>query len=207
MAVCAVSALHLSTNHGPGEDPSWLELAGHHASLPLALLILYQEFRFAFADIFLKRALSFILFAGFIFGIFVFAVLPILADHPTSERSVGLLVMMWAVTGLMYPLFGRGAGWVIDKIVLKRVDYAGLTASLNRAIDQCESPEAALTEAARILKPALSAALIEWVECEEKNFRMWIQQDRQAARIAVPTINIPQYMLNIGQLSGGRRLL
>src|SRR5438093_3069482 len=79
MAVFAVSALHLSTNHGPGEDPWWLELAGHHASLPLAFLILYQDFRFALADIFLKRALAFTLLAGLIFAMFVFGVNPLMA--------------------------------------------------------------------------------------------------------------------------------
>src|SRR5262249_1793590 len=71
MAVFAVSALHLS-NPEFGQDPWWLQLAGHHASLPLALLILYQDFRFAFADIFLKRALSFIFLAAVIFGVFRF---------------------------------------------------------------------------------------------------------------------------------------
>ncbi len=68
MSVFAVSALHLS-NHRGGEDPWWLQLAGHHASLPLALLILYQNFRFALADIFLKRALALLLLAGLTFGL------------------------------------------------------------------------------------------------------------------------------------------
>ena len=56
LAVFAVSALHLS--HHEGQDyPWWIELAGHHASLPLVVVILYQDYRFALADIFLKRAL------------------------------------------------------------------------------------------------------------------------------------------------------
>src|SRR5882762_6295350 len=92
MAVFAVSALHLSTNHGLGEDPWWLELVGHHASLPLALLILYQDFRFALADIFLKRALAFTLLAGLIFGIFVFGVMPVMAAGPMNERTTALLL-------------------------------------------------------------------------------------------------------------------
>src|SRR5262249_40171186 len=45
MSVFDVSALHLS-NPEFGQDPWWLQLAGHHASLPLALLILYQDYRF-----------------------------------------------------------------------------------------------------------------------------------------------------------------
>ena len=57
LAVFAVSALHLSQLHSG--DPSWpVELVGHHASLPLALAILYQDYPFALADLFLKRALA-----------------------------------------------------------------------------------------------------------------------------------------------------
>ena len=57
LAVFAVSALHLS--HREGATESWfIELAGHHASVPLIFAILYQDFRFALADLFLKRALA-----------------------------------------------------------------------------------------------------------------------------------------------------
>ena len=52
-----MSALHLSQLHQG--DASWpVELVGHHASLPLAFAILYQDYRFALADLFLKRALA-----------------------------------------------------------------------------------------------------------------------------------------------------
>src|ERR687887_2886020 len=57
LATFAVSALHLSQLHGG--EASWpVELVGHHASVPLAFAILYQDYRFALADLFLKRALS-----------------------------------------------------------------------------------------------------------------------------------------------------
>src|SRR5437016_1419718 len=126
MAVFAVSALHLSTNHGLGEDPWWLELVGHHASLPLALLILYQDFRFALADIFLKRALAFILLAGLTFGVFEFGVTPLLGANPGGQESTALLLAMWVATALTYPFLQQFAGWFVDKVVLKRTDYAEL---------------------------------------------------------------------------------
>src|SRR5207244_9706771 len=57
LAVFAISALHLSHSEGPHE--AWfVELVGHHASVPLIFAILYQDFRFALADLFLKRALA-----------------------------------------------------------------------------------------------------------------------------------------------------
>jgi len=206
MSVFAVSALHLS-NHEFGQDPWWLQLAGHHASLPLALLILYQDFRFAFADIFLKRALSFIFLATLIFGIFVFAVIPILKESPTSDRSIALLLAMWGLTALAYPFLRRNAAWLIDKVVLKRVDYTLLAATLSRTIDRCESVAAIVDEAVRTLGPALSAESIEWSQSEMKDSASWVHQDRRSARIAVLTMDTPQYIFNIRELSGGRRLL
>ena len=205
MSVFAVSALHLSSPE-ISEDPWWLQLAGHHASLPLALLILYQDFRFALADIFLKRALAFILLAGLIFGMFVFGVTPLLSSNPTSERSTAVLVTLWVATALAYPLLRRGAALFVDKIILRRGDYAELTSMLSAVIDRCETPEAVLDETTRILAPALSATSIQWLECDQDNHSM-VQQDRHSAHITVPTTDRPYYALTIGDLSGGRRLL
>jgi signal transduction histidine kinase len=207
MAVFAVSALHLSTNHAPGEDPWWLELAGHHASLPLALLILYQDFRFALADIFLKRALAFILLAGLIFAMFAFGVTPLMSANPASERSTAVLLALWVSTALAYPLLRRGAALFVDKVVLTRVDYAELLSTLSRALDRCETPATALDETARILAPALSAKSIDWAQSNDAPVRSWVQQDRRSARVNVLTTERPHYILSIRELSGGRRLL
>jgi hypothetical protein len=63
LSIFAVSALHLSQLHQG--DAAWpVELLGHHAALPLALAILYQDFPFALADLFLKRALNIIALVG-----------------------------------------------------------------------------------------------------------------------------------------------
>ena len=63
LSIFAVSALHLSQLHQG--DASWpVELLGHHASLPLAFAILYQDFPFALADLFLKRALTLVALVG-----------------------------------------------------------------------------------------------------------------------------------------------
>ena len=55
-AVFAVSALHLSEHQL--QDKWFIELAGHHGSLLLAFAVLYQDYPFALADLFLKRALA-----------------------------------------------------------------------------------------------------------------------------------------------------
>ena len=58
----AIAALPFS-QHQTG-DYSWgMELLGHHSNLLLAVVILYHDYRFAFCDLFLKRALSFFVLA------------------------------------------------------------------------------------------------------------------------------------------------
>src|SRR5262245_54154234 len=84
LAVFAVSALHLSHHEGR-EYPWWIELAGHHASLPLALVILYQDYRFALADIFLKRALSLVLLVGLAFGLYLNVAAPMMTDRGNDQ--------------------------------------------------------------------------------------------------------------------------
>jgi signal transduction histidine kinase len=205
MSVFAVSALHLS-NH-EGIDPWWLQLMGHHASLPLALVILYQDFRFALADIFLKRALAFTLLAGLVFAVFVGGVTPLLSHGELSPQSIALLLAMWVSTALVYPFLKRAAEWFVDKIVLNRTDYTHLRTVLSKAIDRCATPDAILDSATTILAPALSAESIQWQESNETSRSLWVQQDRRSARVLVPTAEAPHYVLLIRDLSGGRRLL
>src|SRR5262249_55716745 len=45
LALFAVSAFHLGRFHGASENWS-TELIGHHASIPIAFAILYQDYRF-----------------------------------------------------------------------------------------------------------------------------------------------------------------
>lgn len=206
MSVFAVSALHLSYHQGGGDDPWWLQLAGHHASIPLAILILYEDFRFALADIFLKRALAFMLLAGLTSGVFVFGVNPLLSSRPSGQETTTLLLAMWVATALTYPALRRSAAWFVDKVVLKRVDYADLLTHLSREIDRRSSPHAIFSEVSRILSPALSAT-IEWVESAQVEGTIAVQPNRRSASVTIATTERPQYLLRVRDLSGGRRLL
>jgi GAF domain-containing protein len=190
-----------------GSDSLSLQLSGHHASLPLALLILYQDFRFALADIFLKRALALLLLAGLTFGVFDFAVNPLLVSNAPKPESTVLLLGLWVATAMIYPLLRRGADWFVDKIVLKRADYAELTAALSRKVDRCETSAAALDQAVVILAPPLTAESLSWVEEAIAGPETSVEQDRRNAAVKIPTSEHPYYVINIRHLAGGRRLL
>jgi len=230
LAVFAVSALHLS--HHEGRDyPWWIELAGHHASLPLALVILYQDYRFALADIFLKRALLLALLVGLAFGLYLNVAVPTLNHRNDDPVAVGLLLGLWVVTALAYPWLRSGVTWFVDMIVLRRTDYEALRAEIAQRIALLETPERILDEICARLAGALTAREVTWStandpggeECktptgpllpqlllpsnQSRTSRRAKEPAARATTILTPTAEPPQYRLTIGEMAGGRRLM
>jgi two-component system LytT family sensor kinase len=222
LAVFAVSAVHLS-HHDGREYPWWVELAGHHASLPLALVILYQDYRFALADIFLKRALSLVLLVGLAFGLYLNIAAPALerqSDHPVA---IGLVLGLWVVTALAYPWLGSAATWFVDVVVLRRTDYEALRAEIAQSIALLEAPEQVLDETCARLAEALTARKVTWSavnnssgeECETPATLLPqlllpsnpSKPDARATTILATTAEPPEYRLTIGEMAGGRRLM
>jgi signal transduction histidine kinase len=169
LAVFAVSALHLS--HHEGREYSWwIELIGHHASLPLALAILYQDYRFALADIFLKRALSLVLLVALAFGLYLGAAAPLLARTRAlgelDALAVGFLIGLWVVTALAYPPLRRAVNRFIDAVVLRRADYEAVRAGIAQSLAAHEAPESILHDVCQRLSEALTAREVRWAMVE-----------------------------------------
>jgi two-component system LytT family sensor kinase len=212
LLVFAVSALHLS---GEREGKSWIvELAAHQASLPLALTILYQNYRFAFADLFLKRAISLILLALTAFGLYTFVAAPLLKYHETHDRddasAVSLILTLWIGTALIYPLLYKLAIWLVDKVLLHRADYAALQFDLARDIEQLDTFDALLETIRERLAEVLTAGTSSWRETTDKavelNF-VSVNFTPNEAGIFIPTAEKPYFEIRLGEFSGGRRLL
>jgi signal transduction histidine kinase len=165
LAVFAVSALHLGHHQGGSAETWYTELTGHHASLPLALAILYEDYRFAFADIFLKRALALLTLVAVAFGLYVGVASQFLSGHGWNEsRSVGVLVGLWVLTALLYPGLRKVANWFVDGVVLRRANYGQLRSDVAQFLTQLESPRDILDGLCLTLAPALSAHEITWSE-------------------------------------------
>jgi hypothetical protein len=168
LAVFAVSALHLSYHEG-GEFSWWVELIGHHASLPLALAILYQDYRFALADIFLKRALSLVLLVALAFSLYMWVAAPLAGWRDTQDfdpAMTGLLLGLWILTALAYPAIRRAVGRFVDAVVLRRTDYETGRAQIALAVGAHESPESVLDEICVRLSEALTARGVRWEVAE-----------------------------------------
>jgi two-component system LytT family sensor kinase len=233
LSIFAVSALHLG--HHTGRESWPTELVGHHASLPLAVAILLRDYRFALADIFLKRALALTL-----------VVVAVAAAHvtiglrwlPTADVAVTtyLLVLVLAAVLLQEPARAFGA-WVVDTVVLRRPDTSAVIRAVEAELGGVAEPDAIPAIAAARLGAALDAA---WIEARQvidpvhprdlgarvlagADAARFIAETRTrrvdgtdpdappraplAAIVAVPTVDTPLHVWCVGPLTGGRRWL
>ena len=196
LALFAISASHLGRVHATGD--SWaVELVGHHASIPLAFAILYQDYRFALADLFLKRALTLLAMVAIAFGGYsMFAALP------SGPLAVGALLLLWVLTSLTVPWLHRRIVRFVDSSLLGRMDYTALTAEIALSLQSSESVEQLFEVVCRRLASALNAERVTWRRDDESPDGTAVTR-----QVAVVTADPPRYLLRVGQLLGGRRLL
>jgi signal transduction histidine kinase len=234
LAAFAVSALHLSQLHRG--DSSWpVELLGHHASVPLALAILYQDYPFALADLFLKRALTLLVFVTAAFVSIAAFGLHIVSSHDLARidpGEVGILVSLWVATALAAPAIRDASSWFVDTVVLRRPDFASLRTTVARHVQQRESVQEVLSDVCTLVAPAMSARSASWHETRPSldesagsttvltgdEAVAWAAavapRDPQrphtngpAAAILIQTAEPPRYTIVLSGLTGGRRFL
>jgi hypothetical protein len=135
LSVFAVSAVHLAQHTG-GES-WWTEVVGHHASLLLALAILNRDYRFAFADIFLKRALTLTLLLALVLAAHLTLGLPWLAaraSDPTGAHLTAYVLALALLTASLQSVLRRISAWFVDTVILRRPDYAQLPIDIARTL-------------------------------------------------------------------------
>lgn len=212
LLIFALSTLHLNSH---AEGASWLiELIAHQSSLPLALVILYQDYRFAFADLFLKRALSLILLTLTAFGLYNFVASPILRFHESHDRNdvqaISLIIILWVATALIYPILHNLAVWLVDKIILRRANYENLGVELANNVEEKDSVEQVLELVCDKLSPALTANSVIWSEVYESLNETKLPSVNftpHNAEVFIPTTESPFYKINLKDFMGGRHLL
>ena len=213
LAAFAVMAFHLA-EHAAGSDSWPIELVGHHASLPLALVILYQDYRFALADIFLKRVLTLFVTITVALALYVAVavphVLPLAASDPLDPRATIAMLALWTSLVLIYPLVRRAIHGVVDRVILRRVDYRRLRAAIEARAASLDEPGQVLDAACAALAPPLAATGMQWREVDRRGPGSAAPASPgggAAATIHVPTADMPAYALEIASLPWGRRLL
>jgi two-component system LytT family sensor kinase len=217
LAAFAASALHLG--HDVAQVDSWFAaLVGHHASIPLVLVILYQDYRFAFVDLFLRRAISIVLLVALAVALHVTVAAPLMGmmgdGNPESLLATAAHIGLWVGTALAYPLIYRVTSHLVDRIVLRRGDYAFLRQDVASATARAETEEEAAECTCRIVHAALGGEgrAMRFVEDPDAlpsaHARVVLPPGRRdEAQVMVPTHDRPSVRLEVGPLQAGRRLL
>jgi len=206
LAAFSVSALHLSRPEV--NSTSWpVELLGHHASLPLILVILYQDYRFAFADLFLRRALSLLVLVAVAVSLHGL-ISDSSANSPETLLSTTRHITLWVLTALAYPFVQRAVGWFVDRVVLDRVNYENVREQLSDRLQQTTNIEELLGAATASVAVALGARRVTTVvEDPVPPTSAANSPTRDLVRVRIPTVDAPHFVLCISNLAGGRRLL
>ena len=146
LSVFAVSALHLGQHTGREAWPT--ELVGHHASLPLAVAILLRDYRFALADIFLKRALTLSLVVVAIAVVHVTVGLRWLGASADVAVTIYVLGLVLVAVLLQEPARAFGA-WVVDTVILRRPDTSALIRAVEAELAGVSDPDAVARQCGR----------------------------------------------------------
>ncbi len=214
LAVFAVSALHLSRPHA-SENSWFIEIIGHQASLPLALAILYQNYRFAFADSFLKRAFSLLLVTAITGGFYWLIVIRLFAGNAIRVESdakfIAVNLGFWITTALVYPQINRFSKWLVDKVILRRVNYDQLRAEITQSSVVSETAALVLETVCLQLKDALTATEAGWhkssISPTPISSLPLVNPKPGGAEILIPTTEQPNFKIVLDNFKGGRRLL
>jgi hypothetical protein len=204
LVLFAVSATHLGSFHSP-EDSWWMQLLGHHAAIPLAFAILYQNYRFALGDLFLKQALTLLA----IVAVTLAAYSAVLA-MPTGTAAVGLLLTLWVATALIAPWLHHSVVRFVDAVLLGRADYARLRTEIARDIGDQPTVDGVMTSVCDHLAVTFNARRVWWMSDGEGGGG---GHEPTAGPVpvlrsaVVATTDPPHLFVHVGELTGGRRLL
>lgn len=232
LAVCSVAALPLS-HHSSEEFPWWLDFLGHHASLPVAAVVLYRDYRFVFVDRFVSRALSLLLLIGIAVSSYVLIVAPWMspsANGSLSPMASGAIMTLGIVLGLGYPWLDRQVTRLFDTLVLERPDYHDLRRRLEQRLGKLELVDAIMGELCQSLQWALKSREVRWErvaeelpslpcvpdESQKKNRTAIRWPDKDDAimhvidgglTVLAPTWEPPRYLITIAPREDGHRFL
>jgi signal transduction histidine kinase len=225
MFALAVFALFGSEIAYHTEGSVLLDLIGHHATMPLAFVILYQEYRFALADRFLKSAIAIITLVSLAMGAYV-VIVARLGDSLSAPTVMVAVLGLWIVTALVYPVLTRGISWLVDRWLLGRDNYGHLRAEVSQLVQSAETSTEVLNAVGDRLAVALNGkltwsvvlgevvdlsqhldeSLAQALEHRDEQDVVWLAPRGSAAAILVATAESPRYVWTVTELSEGRRL-
>lgn len=187
----AMSFVHLGDGHA---EQIWSqELAFHHAAIPLALLVLLQDYRFLLVDAFLRFLANALLAALFVSA----GALAWRAGWLPQPETPFQLALLLTGACLMLILFAVARGSLqrmLTHVVFRRPDETALLSALRMPI---RSEDDYLYSAARLLGGYMQADV--WLSAK--------QDPHAQTHIAVRNASGGMRFISFGRRGGGRRYL
>lgn len=211
----AMSFVHLGGGH---VTQVWSrELAFHHAAIPLALLVLLQDYRFVLLDAFLRFLANVLLAALFTFGVVEAWTLDLL-PRPSTPFYEALLLTGACLLLIVFAMLRGRVQSLLTRLVFRRPDRDALLENLKapirdedeylkraaRQLGEFMGADASVVEDRRLLeldlrRPVLTSELPQHrTELEEKGVEVVVP-------VRVPSGHSHHMLL--GRRSGGRRYL
>jgi two-component system LytT family sensor kinase len=116
---------------------------------------------------------------------------------------VTLLLGAWVLTAVIYPSLRRAVARFVDSALLGREDYGRLRTELAHALQGADTVDGVLDLTTAVVGRAMNAQRAWWVDAAGAPE----PAPRIAAEVPVPTTEQPTFVIRIGELVGGRRLL
>jgi signal transduction histidine kinase len=156
----SLSLVHIGSSHA---HAVWsLEMLVHHAGVPLALIVLLQDYRFLLLDTFARVLASFLLAAALLFvAATVVRVTGFSPPMPGNPFQQGLLVMGVCLLLMVYALLGSHLQRMLTRVLFGRSDLERALAELRMLCSTCREEAAFLECASQHLADFLGADLID----------------------------------------------
>ncbi len=219
LALFAVSALHFGRH--AGNESWWVEVLGHHASIPLALAILHQDYRFALADLFLKNAIGLLMLVTLSLALFAGVAGQVTLFQGTvtwNPQAVAVIVTLWLTTALAFPALRRMSNRFVDRVVLRRPDYEAALAQFSESIATAETEDGVVAILGQAMQSSVAItdprAVPDPLPQDDHRLvvaaaelRQWWPEGNPSVLLRIRSVDEPHLAVVCGPLAGGRRLL
>jgi len=211
----AMSFVHLGSGHG---QQVWArELAFHHAAIPLALLVLLQDYRFVLLDAFLRFLANVLLAAIFISGVAALRRLGWFRGAATPFEQA-LLLLGACLLLIAFALLRRRVQDMLTRLVFRRPASETLLNRLKSPIkDEAEYVQSAASQLGEFVgapakneeNPRLDALMLHrpMLVSEFSVFRAELESQGIEAVVPLHTAARPTGYVLLGRRTGGRRYL